>query len=97
MDPPLRERMITLLKEYVDVFSWKPEEIPGLQEDVALHRLHINPSKWPVKQKMRKFAPERQQAIDAEANKLLKANFIYEIQFPEWITNVVLVKKSSEK
>lgn len=27
----------------------------------------------------------------------MKANFIYEIQFPEWIANVVLVKKSNGK
>lgn len=39
--------------------------------------------------------PEQQQAIDEEIGKFLKANFIYKIQFPEWIANAVLVKKSS--
>lgn len=43
------------------------------------------------------FAPEWQKAVDDEVSKLLKANFIYEILFPESIANVVLVKKSNGK
>lgn len=98
---PLRGKVVKLLRKYADVFAWKPEDMPGLDESVAVHKLHIDPNKGSVKQKRRNFAPERQQAVDEEINKLLKANFIYEIQFPEWIANVVvnvvLVKKSSGK
>lgn len=94
---PLRGKIIKLLREYADVFVWKPEDMPGLDESVAVHKLHIDLEKRSVKQKRRNFAPERQHAVDEEISKLLKANFIYEIQFPEWIANVVLVKKSSGK
>lgn len=97
LDPPLRDEVISLLREYSDVFAWRPEDMPGLREEVAVHKLHLDPTKPPVKQKRRNFAPERQQAIDEEIAKLLKADFIYEIQFPEWVSNVVLVKKSSGK
>lgn len=71
--------------------------MPGQDESVAVHGLHIDPKVRTVNQKRRNFAPKRQQAVDEEVSKLLKANFIYEIQFPEWISNVVFVKKSSEK
>ena len=33
--------------------------------------------------------------INAEVDKLLMANFIRESQYPEWIENVVLVKKKN--
>ena len=43
------------------------------------------------------FAPERNLAIMDEVNKLLAAGFIYEVYYPDWLTNVVLVKKANEK
>ncbi|KAL8101580.1 hypothetical protein AgCh_033468 [Apium graveolens] len=86
-----------LLREFPDIFAWKPVDMHGLDESVAIHRLHVDPNKAVVKKKIKKFAPERQQAIDEEINKLFKANFIFEIQFPEWISNVVLVKKANGK
>jgi hypothetical protein len=51
----------------------------------------------PVKQKRRKFAPERVEAITVEVEKLLKAQFIEEVYYPDWLANVVLVKKSNGK
>ena len=32
-----------------------------------------------------------------EVNKLLAANFIREVYYPEWLANVVMVKKANEK
>ncbi|PKA62612.1 RNA-directed DNA polymerase like [Apostasia shenzhenica] len=43
------------------------------------------------------MAGERQNVIEDEVNKLLKAGYIKEIQYPQWLTNVVIVKKASEK
>lgn len=36
-------------------------------------------------------------AIDEEVEKLLKAWFIEELYYPDWLANVVLVKKSNGK
>jgi hypothetical protein len=41
--------------------------------------------------------PKRVEAIAKEVEKLLKAQFIQEVYYPEWLANVVLVKKSSRK
>jgi hypothetical protein len=46
---------------------------------------------------MRKQGDERRTAIDEEVAKLKKAQFIEEIKYPEWLANVVLVKKSNGK
>lgn len=39
----------------------------------------------------------RNQAIVEEVEKLLKVGFIWEVVYPDWIANVVLVKKNNEK
>uniref|UniRef100_A0A2N9ED79 Uncharacterized protein n=1 Tax=Fagus sylvatica TaxID=28930 RepID=A0A2N9ED79_FAGSY len=50
-----------------------------------------------LKQKRRVFAPERNNAIMEEVDKLLAANFIREVFYPDWLANVVMVKKSTGK
>ncbi|KAL8093495.1 hypothetical protein AgCh_035391 [Apium graveolens] len=57
----------------------------------------IAPEAKPVKQKKRTFAVERQKVIEAEVEKLLEAKFIEEIEYFDWLANVVVVKKSNGK
>ena len=64
---------------------------------VITHRVNVNPSFKPIKQKRRSFAPERQKAINEEVGKLLQANAIREVEYPEWLATVVLVKKANGK
>uniref|UniRef100_A0A2N9J3T5 Uncharacterized protein n=1 Tax=Fagus sylvatica TaxID=28930 RepID=A0A2N9J3T5_FAGSY len=47
--------------------------------------------------KRRVFAPERNVAVMEEVEKLLMTRFIREVYYPEWLANVVMVKKSSGK
>ena len=43
------------------------------------------------------FSPERDQAIAEEVIKLQEASFIREVYYPDWVANVVMVKKASGK
>ena len=43
------------------------------------------------------FALERDQAIAEEVRKLQKASFIREVYYPDWLANVVMVKKANGK
>jgi hypothetical protein len=36
-------------------------------------------------------------AVDAEVEKLLNAGFIREVHYPDWLTNMVMVKKANGK
>ena len=92
-----KAELIQLLKEYADVFAWSPDDMPGLDESLAMHSLDVDPKRKPVKQKRRNFAPERQKAIDEEVGKLINADIICEIKYPEWLANVVMVKKANGK
>ena len=43
------------------------------------------------------FAPERDKAIKEEVQKLMAAKFIREVYYPDWLANVVMVKKPNGK
>ena len=93
----LKSPLTHFLKQNKDVFEWKQVDMGGIDPTVITHRLNVNPSFKPVKQKRRSFVPERQKAINEEVGKLLQAGAIREVEYPEWLANVVLVKKSNGK
>ena len=43
------------------------------------------------------FAQERDTIIAEEVRKLLEADFIREVYYPDWLANVVMVKKANGK
>ena len=79
------------------VFTRKQEDMGGIDPTIITHGLNVSPSFKPVKQKRRSFSPERQKAINEEIDKLLQANTIREVEYPEWLANAVLVKKEKGK
>jgi len=58
---------------------------------------HHGPQVRPIRQRRRKFNDERRQLVREETQKLLSVGHIREIQYPEWLKNVVLVKKANGK
>ncbi|KAL8125842.1 hypothetical protein AgCh_013223 [Apium graveolens] len=97
LEEPLRGKLVKFLQENSDVFAWSAADMPGIDPELITHKLNVDPSRKTVKQKKRNFAPERQEAIKQEVEKLLEAGFIEEIQFPEWLANPVMVKKANGK
>ena len=81
----------------MEVFAWKQEDMGEINSVIITHRLNVSPSFKPVKQKRRIFAPKRQKAINEEVDKIFQANAIREVEYPEWLANVVLVKKENGK
>ena len=71
--------------------------MPDISPEVIQHRLNMNPERKPVQQRRRAFAPERDQAVTEEVTKLLTVSFIKELYYPDWLANVVLVKKENWK
>ena len=93
----LRSLLTQFLKQNKDVFAWKQEGMGGIDPSIITHRLNVSPSFKPVKKKRRSLAPERKKTINEEVGKLLQAGAIREVEYPEWLANVVLVKKANDK
>ena len=43
------------------------------------------------------FGQERDKAVAGEVRKLLETGFIQEVYYPDWLANVVMVKKNNRK
>ncbi|PKA66234.1 RNA-directed DNA polymerase like [Apostasia shenzhenica] len=97
MNDKQQTKITIMLSEYTDVFAWPPEDVLGVDRDVCEHHLNISNTASPIAQKKRVMVGERQNAIKEEVNKLLGAGYISEVQYPQWLTNVVMVKKVSGK
>ena len=67
--------------------------MPGIHPSIASHRLNILPSSRPIRQKVRQFHLDRQRIIQDEVDTLLSAEFIKEVEYPDWLANVVVVSK----
>ena len=86
------DQLLRFLYDNADVFAWSPSDMLGIPSKVITHKLNVDPSFRPVRQKKRNFAPERQEAIKTEVDKLLTTGFIREVYYPNWLANVVMVK-----
>src|SRR3954469_12871261 len=80
---------IALIREYIDVFAWHYEDMPGLDPKVAMHRLNVKVGAKQVKQPQRAFRPDIMDAIEQEVRKLIDSGFIREEQHPDWVSNIV--------
>ena len=71
--------------------------MPGIDPSVITHRLNVYPSSKLVHQKKRGFSLKRDNTIKEEVQKLTMAKFIREVYYPDWLANVVMVKKANGK
>jgi len=78
-----------LLQEYKDVFAWGYGDMLGPDPYVAIPKLAIFEGIKPIKHPQRRFCPELTTQINAEVDKLIKANLIREVQYPTWLANIV--------
>ena len=92
-----RAQLQEVLKVNTDVFAWTHSDMTGISPVNASHKLNVLPSARPVQQRVRRFHPYRHQIIKAEVDNLLKAGFIREVKYPEWLANVVVVPKKGGK
>ena len=93
----LRRRLIDFLRSNSDCFTWSHADMPRIDPEIIMHKVQVDPLYQPVRQKRRKFAPERDAIINDEVKSLLGVGFIREVQYPEWLANVVVVKKKNGK
>ena len=96
LEGKIKKGLIRFLRKNIDVFAWSHEDMPGIDPSVITHHLNVHPSSKPVRQKKKVFTPERDNAIKEEVQKLTLAKFIWEVYYPDWLANVVMVKKANE-
>jgi hypothetical protein len=61
--------------------------MPGIPRDVIEHKLGIDLAFKMIKQKERRYTPERRETIQLEVNKLHEAGFIRQVDYLSWLAN----------
>jgi len=84
-----------VISRHLDAFAWIALDMLGIDPDFLFHHLTMDPKVRPVRQRRRKFNEKRRLVVQKETKKLLSAGHMREIQYPEWLANVVLVKKAN--
>ncbi|KAI5409936.1 hypothetical protein KIW84_055408 [Lathyrus oleraceus] len=97
LEESVKKGLIELLREYVDVFAWSYEDMPGLDTDIVQHFLPLKPECVPVKQKLRRTHPDMAVKIKEEVQKQIDAGFLVTSTYPQWVANIVPVPKKDGK
>ena len=92
-----KEQLRKVLLCNIDLFAWTHSDITGISPTHASHKLNVVPFARPIRQRVRRFYQDCYQVIQVEVDNLLKAGFIREIKYPEWLANVVVVPKKGGK
>ena len=88
-----KEQLRQVLLDNIDVFAWTHSDMIDISPMHASHKLNVALSARPVRQRVRRFHPNRHQIIQAEIDNLLDVVFIKEVKYPEWLVNMVVVPK----
>jgi hypothetical protein len=70
--------------------------MPGVLRELAEQKLKVYPHARLIRQKLRRFTPDKREAIRAELARLVAAGFIREVLHTEWLANPVLVLKKNK-
>jgi hypothetical protein len=89
--PKEREGLITLLRDYVDVFDWSYKNMPGL------YRVPLVEGCKSVKQRLRRTNLNVLIKVKAKIEKQWNADFLKVVKYPQWVSNIVVVPKKEDK
>ena len=93
----IHDKLVTLLRDYQDIFAWSYQDMLGLNADIVQHKLPLNLGCSPVKQKLRRIRPEMSLKIKEEVKKQFNVGFLAVARYPKWVANIVPVPKKDEK
>ncbi|RDX92876.1 hypothetical protein CR513_24939, partial [Mucuna pruriens] len=75
----MERQLIRFLLKNRDVFTWSPEDMPGIDPNFLYHHLSFAPRTCPMSQKKRNLEEEKRIEAKEETSKLLATHFIREV------------------
>ena len=93
LDLKNRQKCVTLMKEFSDVFAWSYDDLKEYDTDIIQHSIWIKKDKKPFRKKLRRIDPLVLPLIEKEIRKFFDAKIIVSLRFSKWLANIVLVRK----
>ncbi|XP_074354097.1 uncharacterized protein LOC141693012 [Apium graveolens] len=97
LSPTIEANLVNFLTTRLDAFAREHDDITGIDSNVITHKLNVDSNYTPVQQKIRKFAAKINKIINEKVDRLVKAGMIKEVDYPEWLKNIVTVQKKNGK
>jgi hypothetical protein len=97
MSPQEQAELLQFLDKNSNVFTWSTSDLVGVSREVIEHKMQVNPHMKPKKHKLHKMSKEKIEVAKAEVQRLLDVGFIREERYPQWLANVVMVRKKNGK
>ncbi|VFQ76140.1 unnamed protein product [Cuscuta campestris] len=72
------EQLLEVLRAFKVLFAWGPEDMPGVDPKIICHRLAVDPTHKPVKQKKRFLSSERREFVTKQVTTLQSIGHIRE-------------------
>ena len=92
----MKPGLITLLKEFREIFAWSYQDMPGLETDIVVHKILVKPECPLVWQALQRMKSKIILKIE-ELEKQLKADFLTVIAYSDLVANIVPVPKKDGK
>ena len=92
-----KEQLVKFLRKNIDMFKWDAYEASGVDPNFIYHHLNVNSSITPRRQLPRRPSKEHAEAVKNEVTRLKKTGAIKEVFYPQWLVNIVVVKKKTGK
>jgi hypothetical protein len=83
------------LKDFVDVFSWKYEDLRTYDTNIMENKIPLKEETKPFRQKLRQINPMLLFIMETEVNKLLDAQIIISLRYSKWVANLMHVRKKN--
>ncbi|VFQ73483.1 unnamed protein product [Cuscuta campestris] len=85
----VKEQLLEVLRAFKVLLAWGPEDMPGVDPEIICHRLAVDPTHKPVKQKKRFLSSERREFVTKQVTTLQSIGHIREVRYPEWLANAM--------
>ena len=89
LEDGIKNRLIHMLHEYVEIFSWSYKDMPRLDTDIMVHCLQMKEDFSLINQKVRRMHPEMLEKIKAGVMKQFNAGLLAVTSYLQWVANVV--------
>ena len=85
------------MKKYKDVFAWSYKDLKGVDPEICQHTIPLREDAKPSRQCPYTYNDTFTKRIHEEIDKLLVAEFIYEIEHWDWLSPIVVVLNKNGK
>jgi hypothetical protein len=91
------EWLIQFLRNNQDVFAWSSADLKGVSSYIMEHVLNADPKFKLVRQRLQTILKKGRRPRKPKSRSCVMQGVIREVQFSDWLANVVMVPKKNGK